>query len=211
MRFPSSFRTRGRLPGTVNNESEWELDTCVTVRGGRIPADLVRGGSCIVYLESDGTEVGMATHVVDGIEGLEALSGEHLGHSPWLEISQERVNRFADATLDHQWIHLDVDRAVAESPFGGTIAHGYLTVSLLPHLLGEIVQVENVAMAINYGLNRLRFPAPVPVGRRIRLGVTMASVDEIPGGVQCQLDCVVEVEDSAKPGLAAEVLFRYYA
>ena len=164
-----------------------------------------------MYLESGGMEVGMAPHVIDGIKGLEALSGEHLGHSDWLEISQERVNQFADATLDHQWIHLDVDRAAAESPFGGTIAHGYLTLSLLPNLLGEIVKVEKVAMAINYGLNRLRFPAPVPVGRRLRLGVKLAAVEEIPGGVQCKLDCVVEVEDSAKPALAAEVLFRYYA
>ncbi len=153
----------------------------------------------------------MAQHVIDGIAGLVALSGKHLGHSDWLEIPQDRVNQFADATLDHQWIHLDVDRSAAESPFGGTIAHGYLTLSLLPHLLGEIVEVENVAMAINYGLNRLRFPAPVPVGRRIRLGVTMTSVEEIRGGIQCQLDCVVEVEESAKPALAAEVLFRYYA
>ena len=152
----------------------------------------------------------MAQHVIDGIKGLEALSGEHLGYSDWLEVPQERVNQFADATLDHQWIHLDVDRAAAESPFGGTIAHGYLTLSLLPYLLGEIIEVENVAMAINYGLNRLRFPAPVPVGRRVRLGVRLASMEEIRGGVQCQLDCEVEVEDSAKPALAAEVLFRYY-
>ncbi len=153
----------------------------------------------------------MALHVIDGIEGLKALSGEDLGHGDWLEITQDRVNQFADATLDHQWIHVDVDRAMAESPFGGTIGHGYLTLSLLPFLLGQIIEVENVAMAINYGLNRLRFPAPIPVGRRVRLGVRLAAVEEVPGGVQCQLDCVVEVADSAKPALAAEVLFRYYA
>lgn len=149
--------------------------------------------------------------VIDGIEGLESLSGEDLGHSDWLEITQDRVNQFADATLDHQWIHVDADRAMAESPFGGTIAHGYLTLSLLLFLFCQIVEVENVAMAVNYGLNRLRFPAPVPVGRRVRLGVRLAAVEDIPGGVQCQIDCVVEVEDTDKPALAAEVLFRYYA
>ncbi len=151
----------------------------------------------------------MTQRTIDGIDGLRALSGTKLGQSEWLEITQDRVNRFADATLDTQWIHVDPERA-AQSPFGGTIAHGYLTLSLLPHLLGQIMDVTNVSMAINYGLNRLRYPTPVPVGRRVRLGVTLTAVEEVRGGVQCQLDCEVEVEDTAKPALVAEVLFRYY-
>jgi acyl dehydratase len=156
-------------------------------------------------------EVDMAQRTIDGLDWVRALVGEELGHSDWLEVSQERVNAFADATLDHQWIHVDLERARAESPFGGPIAHGYLTLSLLPFLLGQVVEVSGVRMAINYGLNRLRYPAPVPVGRRVRLAARLAAVEEIRGGVQCQLDCTVEVEGGAKPGLVAEVLFRYYA
>lgn len=152
----------------------------------------------------------MARRIVEGIEGLKALAGEHAGSSDWLEITQERVNQFADATLDHQWIHVDPERARTESPFGGPIAHGYLTLSLLPYLLDQVIEVRGVAMAINYGMNRLRYPAPVPVGSRVRLGVTLAGVEEIRGGVQCQLDCQVEVADQAKPALVAEVVFRYY-
>lgn len=152
----------------------------------------------------------MAKRVIEGVEGVKALEGEELGHSDWLEISQERVNQFADATLDHQWIHVDPERARAESPFGGPIAHGYLTMSLLPYLLGEMIDVTGVRMTVNYGLNRLRYPAPVPVGSRIRLGIRLASIEEVRGGVQCQLDCTVEVEGGAKPALVAEVLFRYY-
>ena len=150
----------------------------------------------------------MTRRTIDGTAGLAALVGEHLGHSEWIEITQDQVDRFADATLDHQWIHVDPERARAESPFGGPIAHGYLTLSLLPHLLGQVVEVAGVAMAINYGLNRLRFPAPVPVGSRVRLGVSLAGCDDIAGGVQVRLDCTVEVEGSAKPALVAEVVFR---
>ena len=152
----------------------------------------------------------MARRTIDGIAGLEALTGQPLGHSDWLEITQDRVDLFADATLDHQWIHVDTDRAKAESPFGGPIAHGYLTLSLLPHFLDQIVEVTGVAMAVNYGLNRLRYPAPVPVGARLRLGVVLASCEPISGGAQVQLDCSVEIEGAAKPALVAEVVFRYY-
>ncbi len=153
----------------------------------------------------------MAQRTIDGIAGLEALTGEPLGHSDWHEVTQEQINLFADATLDHQWIHVDVARAIVDSPFGGPIAHGYLTLSLLPHFLGQIVEVTGVAMAINYGLNRLRFPSPVPVGSRVRLGVVLAACDPIAGGAQVQLDCNVEIEGAAKPALVAEVIFRYYA
>lgn len=153
----------------------------------------------------------MAQRTIDGLDGVRTLVGQELGHSDWLEVSQERVNAFADATLDHQWIHVDLERAKAESSFGGPIAHGYLTLSLLPFLLGQVVEVNGVRMAINYGLNRLRYPAPVPVGCRVRLAARMASIEEIRGGVQCQLDCTIELEGGSKPALVAEVLFRYYA
>jgi len=153
----------------------------------------------------------MAKLIIKGLDGVKARAGKELGASDWLDISQQRVDRFADATLDHQWIHVDPERAKAESPFGGTIAHGYLTLSLLPFLLEQIVEVRGVRMTINYGLNRLRYPSPVPVGSRVRLGMRMAGVEEIRGGVQCQLDCTVEVEGGDKPALVAEVLFRFYA
>jgi acyl dehydratase len=151
----------------------------------------------------------MAAKVVQGIDGIKALAGEKIGSSEWFEITQDRVNQFADATLDHQWIHTDPARA-KETPFGGTIVHGYLTLSLLPHLLHEVVDVQGVKMAINYGLNKLRFPSPVRVGKKVRLNVEAQAVEDVPGGVQCQLGCAVEVEGGDKPAMVAEVLFRYY-
>src|SRR5499427_3525152 len=105
------------------------------------------------------------TTIIEGIDGLKAKVGEHLGYSDWVEITQDQVNRFADATGDHQWIHVDVERARA-GPFGGPIAHGYLTLSLAPALLPEILSVEGISMGVNYGLNKLRFPSPVPVGSK---------------------------------------------
>jgi acyl dehydratase len=136
--------------------------------------------------------------------------GEHLGYSDWLEITQERVNQFADATGDHQWIHVDVERAKKESPFGGPIAHGYLTLSLLPLTLGKIVRVEGFKMGVNYGLNKLRFPSPVPVGANLRAGATLKNLEEIPGGVQLTYEVTFEVEGKDKPAAVAEVLLRYY-
>jgi acyl dehydratase len=156
------------------------------------------------------TEVGMAQRVIDGVEGVKALVGEQLGESDWFEITQDRVNGFADDTLDHQWIHVDPDRAAAQSPFGGPIAHGFLTLSLLSHMLSQVIEVTGVSAVINYGLNRVRFPAPVPVGARVRYDFTLASVKEVPGGVECQLDCRTDVENGSKPALVAELLFRYY-
>lgn len=135
--------------------------------------------------------------------------GEHLGHSRWREITQEQVNRFADTTGDHQWIHEDVERARA-GPFGGTIAHGYLTLSLMPMLLWEILDVEGASTIINYGLNRVRFPAPVPVGAKLRLGAELVAVEDVHGGLQVTLRGTIEVEGSAKPGCVAEMLLRYY-
>lgn len=151
------------------------------------------------------------TTTVATVHDLAPLSGQHLGYSAWAEVTQERVNTFADATGDHQWIHVDVERATRESPFGGPIAHGYLTLSLLIPLWSEILTVETMGVAVNYGLNKVRFPAPVPVGSRIRLGATLASVEEITGGVQVTVDCVIEAENADKPVCIAQPVFRFYA
>ena len=150
------------------------------------------------------------TTTIDGIDGLKALVSEHLGYSEWHEVTQEQINLFADATGDHQWIHVDIERAKA-GPFGGPIAHGYLTLSLAPTLLEQILHVTGLTMAVNYGLNKLRFPAPVPVGAIVRAGVSLSSVEDVAGGVQCALAATFEVEGSDKPACVAEILFRYYA
>jgi acyl dehydratase len=149
------------------------------------------------------------TTKIDGIPDLKERVGQHLGYSDWHEVTQEQVNLFADATGDHQWIHVDVERAQA-GPFGGPIAHGYLTLSLTPALLDEILRVSGVSMGINYGLNRLRFPSPVPVGSKVRAGVKLAGVEDVQGGAQATLEVTFEVEGASKPACVAEVLFRYY-
>jgi acyl dehydratase len=135
--------------------------------------------------------------------------GEHLGYSEYHQVTQEQVQLFADATGDHQWIHLDVERAKA-GPFGGPIAHGYLTLSLAPMLLGGVLQVAGVKMGVNYGANKVRFPSPVPVGSNVRLGAKLASVEDVAGGLQVTVDCTFEVEGAAKPSCVAELVFRYY-
>jgi acyl dehydratase len=135
--------------------------------------------------------------------------GLELGPSEWREITQERVNLFADATGDHQWIHVDPERA-ATGPFGGTIAHGYLTLSMLPESAFALIDVEDASAAINYGLNKVRFPAPVPVGSRIRTSYRIADVAEVEGGVQVTTQATVEREGSEKPVCVAETLSRYY-
>ncbi len=135
--------------------------------------------------------------------------GEHLGYSAWHNVTQEQVNKFADATGDHQWIHIDVERAKA-GPFGGPIAHGYLTLSLAPILLAQVLQVEGVKMGVNYGTNKVRFPSPVPVGSNLRLGAKLASVEDVPGGKQVTVEATFEVEGSAKPSCVAELVFRYF-
>lgn len=150
----------------------------------------------------------MTTHV-KSIEDLSALVGTHLGYSDYVLVTQEQVNLFAEATGDHQWIHVDPERAAA-GPFGRTIAHGYLTLSLLPVLLAGVMKVEGVAMGVNYGSNKVRFTSPVPVGSEVRAGATLASVEEVNGGVQVALDVTVEVKDAPKPACVAQVVFRYY-
>jgi acyl dehydratase len=139
---------------------------------------------------------------------LKSLVGQEIGVSEWLEVTQERVNEFADATEDHQWIHCDPERAKNESPFGGPIAHGYLTLSLLPHLMGQVWHIDGVMMGINYGVNKVRFPSPVPVGSKVRARVTLDSVDDIRGGVQCVATAVVEIDGQQKPACAAETVVR---
>jgi acyl dehydratase len=149
------------------------------------------------------------TLIVNGVDGLRERVGEHLGYSDWLEVRQERINQFADATDDHQWIHVDVERAKS-GPFGAPIAHGFLTLSLLITLWGQVVELRGIAMAVNYGLNKVRFPAPVPVGSRIRLGATLASVTDVAGGVEAVVDTVIERDGSEKPVCVAQVVHRYY-
>jgi acyl dehydratase len=143
------------------------------------------------------------------LDELAEAVGRHLGYSDWWEISQERINTFADATDDHQWIHVDVERA-AGGPFGGPIAHGYLTLSMAVPLVQQILEVGGVAMGINYGTNKVRFPAPVPVGSRLRAGATLASLDTFDGGAQATLDLVFEIEGGTKPVCVAQVVYRYY-
>ncbi|MEJ5254453.1 MAG: MaoC family dehydratase [Acidimicrobiales bacterium] len=150
------------------------------------------------------------TTTVNGIAGLKEKVGQHLGFSDWVEITQERVNLFAEATGDHQWIHVDPERAAKESPFGGPIAHGYLTLSLGPMLMPQILRVEGIKMGINYGCGKVRFPAPVPVGSRLRLGAELIAVDDIPGGAQVTMNFTFECEGASKPSCVAEIIFRYY-
>jgi acyl dehydratase len=149
------------------------------------------------------------TTTVDGIEGLKSKVGEHLGYSDYREITQEQVNLFADATGDHQWIHVDPERA-RSGPFGGPIAHGYLTLSLAPTLVPEILRATGFSMALNYGCEKVRFPSPVPVGSRLRAGAELVAVDDVAGGCQVQMRVTFEVEGAEKPACVAEIVYRYY-
>src|SRR6188768_2612833 len=146
--------------------------------------------------------VGMTT-TIQGITGLKDLEGQHLGYSDYLEVTQEQVNQFAEATGDHQWIHVDPERAKKESPFGGPIAHGYLTLSLGPVLMPQVMLTTGFKMGVNYGYNKVRFMSPVPVGAKLRLGVKILGVDDIAGGVQLTLEFAFEVEGATKPSCVA--------
>jgi acyl dehydratase len=149
--------------------------------------------------------------VVDGLEGVRALPlGETLGTSDWVEITQDMVNLFAEATGDHQWIHVDVERATKESPFGGPIAHGYLTLSLVPRLMPEIVEFSGFPLTVNYGCEKVRFPSPVPVGSRLRATAAVQQVTEVSGGVQLAVEMAMTVEGAAKPACVATILIRKY-
>ncbi|HEX5732589.1 MAG TPA: MaoC family dehydratase [Blastocatellia bacterium] len=153
----------------------------------------------------------MAVRTIEGVEELKGLVGQEVASSDWLEVTQSRINDFADATEDHQWIHIDAARAATDSPFKTTIAHGFLTLSLLPHLAAQAFSVKgNWRMGINYGLNRLRFVSPVPVGSRVRARFTLQAVEDVQGGVQLTWAVTAEIEGSEKPSLVAEWLVRYY-
>ncbi|MCL4691912.1 MAG: MaoC family dehydratase [Candidatus Hydrogenedentes bacterium] len=141
---------------------------------------------------------------------MKSLVGTEIGESDWYEVTQEEINAFAKATHDEQWIHVDVERAKKESPFGGPIAHGYYTLSLVPYLMDQIWTVKGISAALNYGLNRLRFPAPVLIGSKIRLRAKLSSADDVPGGVQVVMLLAMEVEGGDKPVCVAEGVFRYY-
>jgi 3-oxocholest-4-en-26-oate---CoA ligase len=145
---------------------------------------------------------------VTGIDGVKSLVGRQLGPSDWEEVTQQRVDLFADATGDHQWIHVDPQRAAA-GPYGGTIAHGYLTLSLIPYFLPKILRIDGFSAGINYGCDRVRFPAPVPVGSKLRCSAAVREVTDVPGGVQLALTVTLEVEGQEKPSCVANTLARY--
>jgi acyl dehydratase len=143
------------------------------------------------------------------LAGLRDAVGKELGFTEWQEMTQERVNEFADATDDHQFIHVDVERA-KDTPFGGTIAHGYLTLSLMAPVMGELLQVSDAKMGLNYGLDKVRFPAPLPVGSQWRGGAEIVDVTDVPGGVQVKVRGTIEVKGAEKPSCVAECLVRLY-
>lgn len=146
---------------------------------------------------------------MNSIDDLQALIGTHVGYGEYLTVTQEAVNQFADATGDHQWIHVDPVRAAA-GPFGGPIAHGYMTLSLIPVLLNGVMQVAGVKMGVNYGTNKVRFTSPVPVGSQVRAGSTLVAAEAIPGGAQVTMDVVIEIKDAPKPACFAQIVTRYY-
>ncbi|MBQ0924986.1 p-hydroxycinnamoyl-CoA hydratase [Saccharopolyspora endophytica] len=159
---------------------------------------------------TDSTTAPTTTRVAT-LADLQALEGAELGTSSWVEVPQQRINTFADATDDHQWIHVDPDRARAESPFGGPIAHGYLTLSLIIPMWAEVLQVDSATMAINYGLNKVRFTNPVPAGGRIRLHATLTAVEVLPkGGVQLIVGGRIELEGHERPAVVAEAVYRFF-
>ncbi|MFI6654048.1 MaoC family dehydratase [Streptomyces sp. NPDC050523] len=147
---------------------------------------------------------------VNGIDELKKLAGSDLGTSEWIEVTQRRIDTFADATGDHQWIHVDPERA-KEGPFGAPIAHGYLTLSLFIPLFTELLDVQGVTTKVNYGLNKVRFPSPVKAASRIRLVGRLAGVEDVPGGVQITVDGTIEIEGGTKPAAVLQSLSRFYA
>lgn len=148
--------------------------------------------------------------IIENIDDLPAWVGRELATSTWFTIEQPRIQAFADATGDQQWIHVDSDRAQRESPFGTPIAHGYLILSMLPSMIESCLQVGGAAMLVNYGLDRVRFTAPVPAGSRIRARIVLDHLAPFPGGVQAHLDATIEIEGSDKPACIAQQLVRYY-
>ncbi|MET4923018.1 MaoC family dehydratase [Streptomyces sp. PSRA5] len=152
-----------------------------------------------------------ALRTVASFDAIKALAGANLGRTDWLEVTQERVNTFADATDDHQWIHVEPERA-ARGPFGAPIAHGYLTLSLIIPLFGDLLAINGISVSVNYGLDKVRFPSPVRVGAKIRLHGVVGSLVEVKGnGIEMRVSFTVEVEGSTKPACIASAIYRYYA
>jgi acyl dehydratase len=147
--------------------------------------------------------------LIEGLDGLKALLGQRLGASEWKQLAYEDIVRFAEATGDFQWIHVDRERCQRESPFGVPIAHGYFSVSRIPGLFSEIVDVRGFALVLNYGLNKVRFPAPLKMGARYRLTLELAELKELPKGAEALLHATIEIEGEPKPACAAEILYRY--
>jgi acyl dehydratase len=148
--------------------------------------------------------------VLENLDALPAWIGREVACSDWLTVDQSRIQRFADASGDQQWIHTDPERALRESPYKSTIAHGYLTLSLLPHLLESCLRIDGVGMAINYGLDRVRFPAPLLVGQRVRARLALERLESVSGGMQAHWAATVELEHGDKPACVAQMLVRYY-
>jgi len=152
----------------------------------------------------------MSKILVHSYEEFAAYKGQSLGTSPWLEVSQERINQFADATSDHQWIHIDTERAAKESPFGQTIAHGYLTLSLLPYLWGELIEVRNLKMMVNYGMDKMRFGQAVLSGQSVRLTAELQDIQNLRGICKAEVKFRIEIQDARKPALEGVATFLYY-
>ncbi len=152
----------------------------------------------------------MGKIVINSYDEFAAHLGEELGCSDWLEVSQERINLFADATLDHQWIHVDTERAAKESPYKSTIAHGYLTLSLLPYMWNQIIQVNNIKMLVNYGMDKMRFGQPVITGSRVRLVTKLHNIQNLRGICKAEISFTIEIEGQRKPALEGIASFLYY-
>ena len=148
--------------------------------------------------------------IINSYEEFAAYEGKQLGASEWLQVDQERINSFADATLDHQWIHVDTARAAEESPYKSTIAHGYLTLSLLPHMWNEIIKVNNLKMMVNYGMDKMRFGVPVITGSKIRLVASLEHIENLRGICKAFIDFKIEIEGQRKPALQGQAQFLYY-
>jgi acyl dehydratase len=153
----------------------------------------------------------MAKTVIDGVAGLKALVGKSLGSSEWRQMTYEDIVKFADATGDHQWIHVDKERIARESPYKKPIAHGYFSLSLIAGLFFDLVELQGFGMTINYGLNKVRFPSALKDGQKYRLSCALAELKEVQNAYECVMSCTVEIEDETKPACAAEVVFRFYA
>mgnify|MGYP003085095776 FL=1 len=148
--------------------------------------------------------------IINSYEEFAAHLGEQLGVSDWLEVDQERINLFADATLDHQWIHVDVEKAKAESQYKNTIAHGYLTLSLLPYLWSQIIEVNNIKMLVNYGMDKMRFGQPVVTGSKVRLVTKLQAISNLRGICKAEIEFKIEIEGQRKPALEGVATFLYY-